>query len=78
MTKSARILALLNKGLTPQQVAAKVGCKDAYVRAVRQRATPEGRERSAAFSKAYYWAKKEENPEEWAKKRSAYFTPYHR
>jgi hypothetical protein len=37
MTKKERILALLEEGKTPQEIAAIVGCLDAYVRTVRQR-----------------------------------------
>ena len=43
MSKAQRILALLAEGKTPTEIAALVGCRDAYVRVVRQRAaSPDG------------------------------------
>jgi hypothetical protein len=78
VTKSATILALLEQGYNPQQIALKVDCSDAYVRAVRQRATPEGRERSRALQVEAYWRKKEADPESWRQQRSDYYRPYHR
>lgn len=37
MATKHQVLELLAKGLTPQQIAKKLGCSDAYVRATRQR-----------------------------------------
>jgi hypothetical protein len=37
MTKTDRIVKLLRAGHTPRDIAAKVGCSDAYVRTVKQR-----------------------------------------
>jgi hypothetical protein len=43
MSKAQRILALLAEGQTPTEIAAVIGCRDAYVRVVRQRAaSPDG------------------------------------
>ena len=37
MSKAALIRKLLSEGETPKEIAEKVGCRDAYVRAVRAR-----------------------------------------
>lgn len=43
MNKAQRILALLAEGKTTIEIAAIIGCRDAYVRVVRQRAaSPDG------------------------------------
>lgn len=51
MANKHDVLRLLEQGLSPQQVAERLGCSDAYVRATRQRATPEGREKNAAWAR---------------------------
>lgn len=78
MTKTDVILALLDMGYSPQQIAIEVGCLPEYVRAVRQRATPEGRERARAYAMDRYWQRKEEEGlEAWRARRSAYYRTYH-
>ena len=54
MANTQQVLALLEKGLNPQQIAKKLKCSDAYVRATRQRATPDGREKSNAWKRDHY------------------------
>ena len=44
MANKHQVLELLAKGLTPQEVAKKLNCSDAYVRATRRRASPDGAE----------------------------------
>lgn len=54
MANKHQVLALLEKGLTPQQIAKKLKCLDAYVRAVRAREFGNGREQARRFGLAYY------------------------
>ena len=51
MATKQQVLALLEKGLTPQQIARKLKCSDAYVRATRQRATPDGLEKARKWQR---------------------------
>lgn len=44
MTKHARIVRLLGKGRSPAEIAKKIGCDAAYVRAVRAREFGNGRD----------------------------------
>ncbi len=46
MANKQQVLALLEKGLNPQQIARKLKCSAAYVRATRRRATPDGYEKT--------------------------------
>lgn len=42
MATKAKVLELLAEGLNPQQIAARLGCADAFVRATRSRAFGNG------------------------------------
>lgn len=43
MANKHDVLRLLDQGLTPNQIAERLGCRPEYVRATRRRATAEGK-----------------------------------
>jgi DNA-binding CsgD family transcriptional regulator len=54
MANKYDVLARLKAGMSPRQIAAELGCSDAYVRATRQRSTEEGRKQAVKWSSARY------------------------
>lgn len=54
MANKQQVLALLEKGLNPQQIAMKLKCSSAYVRATRRRATPDGLEKARKWGANQY------------------------
>lgn len=58
MANKHQVLKLLEKGETPSQIAKKLGCDSAYVRATRQRATPVGLKKSRKWALDYVRRKK--------------------
>jgi DNA-binding CsgD family transcriptional regulator len=58
MANKYDVLARLEAGMTPQQIADELGCSDAYVRATRQRATEEGRKQAARWKAESYQRQK--------------------
>jgi hypothetical protein len=80
MTKSKKILQLLEKGLNPKQIAARVGCRPEYVRAVRGRAErPEvernwkkkNREKLRERARVYQFERYQSDPEYAERRRAA-------
>lgn len=72
MTKAERIRALFEEGrLSDVKIAAAVGCRVEYVRAVRHRM--ENLELSRAYARDFYWLKRVATPE--ARER---YNAYHR
>lgn len=53
MATKDQVLKLLEKGLNPQQIAKKLGCKDGYVRATKARAFGNGREVQRRYDEAH-------------------------
>jgi len=59
MATKTEVLKLLDKGLTPSEVAERLNCTSAYVRATRQRATPEGHARANGWARNWQRRKAE-------------------
>ena len=55
MANKHQVLKLLDKGLSPPQIAKKLGCTSGYVRATQQRR--ENPDRYAKYTKAHYDAR---------------------
>lgn len=53
-TKASQIMALDAQGKSTRDICQIVGCKSAYVRAVRCRATPQGRDYHRKWQNDYY------------------------
>lgn len=67
MANKHDVLRLLEQGLTTRQIADRLGCLTAYVRATRARATPKGAASCRIYSKWRYAT----NPEYREQKRAS-------